>query len=197
MPTTTPKPAADRRPLRAAFTLVEVIVATTIGSMLLAAILTSFVFLGRAGVSIQNYAEMESQARKAMDTFSLDARMAYDATWNSANSVTLTVESGGARRRYTYAYNSTAGTFTRQLVGPTTGSAEVLLAGIQPGSFKFTAYKINTEEINLASAPSASADRMTKQIQISLEARRTGRTVAASTNKVVSARFVLRNKKVT
>lgn len=197
MPTTTPRPAPSGGPLRPAFTLVEVLVASTIGTMLLAAILSTFLFLGRAGVSIQNYAEMENQARNAMDTFALDARMAYEVAWHGADSVTLTVESGGAKQRHTYAYDSAAGTFTRRRVAPVAGSAEVLLSGIQRGSFKFTAYKINTEEISLASTPSANADRMTKQIQISLEARRDGRALAAATNKVVSARFVLRNKKVT
>jgi len=194
MPTITRKPKAESRPARAAFTLVELMIASALSAAILAGVLTAFLFLGRTGVAIQNYSDMEAQARGAMETFALDARMAYEVTWNSTQSVTLTTESGGTKYKYTYSYSSTQGTFSRQQTSPSTGAADVLISNIRPGTFAFTAYKINTEEIDLGSS---NANGMTKQIQISLEARRTATTVATMTNKVVSARFVLRNKKVT
>ncbi len=210
MPTTTPKPVREPRrraglpgARRRAFTLVEVLIATTLGGIVLAAVLSSFLFLGRVGYSVQNYADMERQARNAMETFALDVRMAYDARWTVVNNrpvaVTVEVEQGGSRVRYTYAYNAAAGTFTRQRTGPSTGPAVVLISGIRnnPNIDFFTAYKIDTEKINFATTTPNAASNMTKQIQISLEAQRMRSTLATATNKVVSARFVLRNKRVT
>ncbi len=208
MPTTTPKPSApERRSARSlrrrAFTLVEVLVATTLGGVLLAAVLSSFLFLGRTGYAIQNYADMEAQARNAMETFALDVRMAYDVTWTVVNNrptaVTVVTMQGNTRIPYTYTYNASAGTFTRQRTGSSPGPVTTLITGIKPNSAVdfFTAYKIDTQKINFATTSTTAAGLMTKQIQISLEAQRTRSTLAATTNKVVSARFVLRNKKVT
>lgn len=190
---TIPLPKANRSRRARGFTLVEMMVAATLGSFLLLAVLTSFLFLGRTGANMQNYTEMEVQARRTIETFAEDVRMAKDATWNSATSLTLTVvNSSGTTASRTYTYNSSTGTFTR-LAGTTTTT---LLTGIS--TFSFTAYKINTDTIDLTnSATLASASSLTKQIQISLRAIRTTRTVSDATNSVISARFILRNKKVT
>lgn len=203
MPTTTPRPAPERAPGLRAFTLVEVMIGSTLGAIVLAAVLTAFLFLGRAGVAVQNYSDMEAQAREAMETFALDVRMAYGVTWTvsggEATAVTVTVEENGAEARYTYAYDSAAGAFSRQRTLPAGGNVRVLITGIKrnPAVDFFTAYKIDTQRIDFSTTTAAAAANMTKQIQISLEAERLRTTLGAATNKVVSARFVLRNKKVT
>lgn len=181
--------------LRKGYTLVEVMVATTLASFVMLAIITGFLFLGRSGVNLQNYAEMESQARRAIERFAEDVRVASNATWNSAESVTLTVKTPtGGTANYTYAYNSAKGTFTR-----TNGASELtLITGISSGSFSFTAYKINTDTISLSdSSALATASTQTKQIQIALRTVRSNRTVTDATNAVISARFILRNKNIT
>jgi hypothetical protein len=72
----------------------------------------------------------------------------------------------------------------------------VIVTGIT--EFAFSAYKINTATAPISTdAERTVANGTTKQIQISLEASRTNRTVVAATNTVLSARFILRNKKVT
>lgn len=172
-----------------AFTLVEILVGATLGSMLLAAVLAAFLFLGRAGVGLQNYADMEAEAREAVETFAQDARMASGVVWNSASSLTLSVARPGGALSVSYDYNSTAGTLVRR-VGST---STTLLTGIS--TFAFSAYSIDTQAVSLASNLSA-ANGATKQIQLTLETRRAHRTLAIATNKVVSARFVLRNKPV-
>lgn len=203
MPTTTPKPTAERRGFVRAFTLVEVMVASALGVIVLAGVMTAFLFLGRTGYAVQNYSDMESQARTAMETFALDVRMAYDVAWTvssgEATAVTVTVEEGGNPAKYTYTYNASAGTFSRQKVHPAVGTSRTLLTGIKANNRVdfFTAYKIDTQRIDFATTSSGAASSMTKQIQISLEAQRLRTTLSAATNKVVSARFVLRNKKVT
>lgn len=184
----------DRARRARGFTLVEVMISAALASFLLVAVLTSFLFLGRTGANMQNYTEMEVQARRAIETFAEDVRMAKDATWNSPNSLTLTVvTSSGTTATYTYAYSSTTGQLTRQTATTTT----TLVSGIT--SFSFTAYKINTNQITLTtdSAVLAAASSMTKQVQISLRAVRKTQTVTDATNSVISARFILRNKQVT
>ncbi len=200
---TIPRHAPERPFRRRAFTLVEVLIGSTLGAIVLAGVLSAFLFLGRAGVAVQNYSDMEAQAREAMETFALDVRMAYGVSWSisggEANGVTITVEENGDEARYTYVYDSTAGTFSRQRTHPSAGDVRVLISGIKrnPEVDFFTAYKIDTQRIDFSTTTATAAANMTKQIQISLEAERLRTTLGAATNKVVSARFVLRNKKVT
>ena len=110
--TTTPWPA---RKTDRAFTLVEVMISATLGSIILAAVLTMFLFLGRSGANIANYADMEAQASTGLEYFAQDARQASNMTWNSASSIDLTVN--GTTIRYTYTAGS--GEFSRR-VGVTT-----------------------------------------------------------------------------
>lgn len=191
MTTTTPTPAAPERRVRTrGFSLVEVLVSVGLSGMVMTAVLGSFLFLGRSGANISNYSEMEDQARNALEYFAEDTRQASAVTWHSATSVTLLVNTTPV----TYTYDASATTFTRQIG---TGSPTTLLSGITEFSFK--AYTITTVPIVDFSTAAArtSANRETKQIQISLTARRKDSTVVAATNTVLSARFILRNKRVT
>ena len=175
--------------------MVELMVSATLAGFLMLAVLTAFLFMGRSGTNLQNYTEMETQARRAIETFAEDVRMSNGATWNSANSVTLSVVTvTGVSQSYTYAYDPSAGTFSR-FDGTTTRK---LISGIVAGSFTYSAYKINTVAIDLSdSSTLATASTLTKQIQISLRTIRTNKTVTDATNAVISARFILRNKHVT
>lgn len=177
---------------RSGFTLVEVMVSAALGGILLIAVLTSFLFLGRSGANMQNYAEMESQARRAIERFGQEVRMAKDAKWISSNSLELTVvTSSGDEKTYIYTYDPAKRTFDRQHGSVTT----TLLSGIS--EFVFTAYQINTTSLDLNNPDTlADASAVTKQIQISLSTVRSNRTVADATNTVISARFILRNKRV-
>lgn len=191
MTTTTPKPAPERpRPSRRGFTLTEILVASSLATMVMAGVMSAFLFVGRTSISLRNYADLETQARNAMETFAQDVRMSSGVAWNTSTSLALTIQQGNTTVPATYTYNATARTFSRT-VGTTT---EVLITNIR--SFAFNAYSIDTTAISLAT-PTAATNTATKQIQISLETERINRTLALHTNKVISARFVLRNKRVT
>ncbi len=184
---TTRSPRRDPARRRRGFTLVEVLIAATLAGAVLLAVLSSFLFLGRSGWALQSYNEMETQARKALEVFAEDTRQASAVTWNSSTSVTLVVNATSV----TYAYN--AGTFARTSAGTTT----TLVDGIT--SFSFLAYTINGTQISDFSTAAArlTANGTTKQIQISLAALRARQTATDTTNTVLSARFILRNKRVT
>jgi len=178
---------ALRRRVRG-MTLVEVMVSATIGAFVLTAIITTFLFMGRSGTNVQHYSDMENQARKALEMFAEDVRQASVIVWTSNQNVLLTVNGSGIR--YSYASNILTRTNT------TSGVATNLVTGIS--SFEFKAYNITGTELALVTATNLTdAGKQTKQLQISLEARRQSTTVVAATNTVLSARFILRNKKVT
>ncbi|MBI5688737.1 MAG: hypothetical protein HZC55_01470 [Verrucomicrobia bacterium] len=183
------RPAAAGRPW-AAFSLVEVIIGSSLASFLLAGILSTFLFMGRAGANLWNYSDMETQARRALEVFAEDVRQASAITWNTSTSVTLVVNSTSV----VYAYDSTTGVFYRQI-----GSdVRRLITGIAPGSFLFKSYNLAGSEMPLATTANlTAASSSTKQLQVSLEASRTTRTVTTATNLVLSARYILRNKIVT
>lgn len=178
------------------FTIVELMIGASLASFILAGVLSTFLFLGRSGANVQNYNDMEAQARNALEYFAEDTRQASAVTWGAdSNTVSLTI----GLNRVTYVYNPTARNFTRTEVVIATSAAvssRVLVTGIT--SFAFSAYNISGTSLPLATAANLiAANGTTKQLQISLEASRTNRTVVAATNTVLSARFILRNKRVT
>ena len=187
-------PALSRRGPRA-FTLVEMLIAATISGFLLVGVLGTFLMIGRDGYNAANYSIMESESRRAHETFSQEARMASNITWNSANSVTLT-DAAASSYRVTYAYNSSTSGATAQcfyrLPGEPSSTADKLILVRNVRDFAFRRYKV----VN-GTDYTAANDLETKQIQITLRSVRTGITTVATTNAVLSARVVLRNKAVT
>jgi Tfp pilus assembly protein PilW len=173
----------------------EVLIAATLSVVVLAGVLSSFLMMGRSGYNASNYSVMETEARRALETFSQEARMASNVTWTSATSVTFTVVTSSSTYRVTYAYDSStsganAQSFYRKLGEAGSSSARtVLVRGVT--EFAFQRYKV----VNGVDY-SAANDLETKQIQLTLRSVRTGVTTVAATNAVLSARVVLRNKAV-
>ena len=190
MTTTTRLPAPEDRRERG-MSLVEVMIGSSLAAFVLAGVISTFLFLGRSGANISNYSEMETEARTGLEYFAQDTRQASDLYWNSASSVSLTVN--GAT--ITYAYSSGNKTFSRTAGGSTT----VLVEGIS--AFEFSGYMItgaavNTSDLSTAAKRDAASD-VTKQLQVYLKASRSSVTVTTATNTVLSARYILRNKRVT
>ncbi|MFA6961327.1 MAG: prepilin-type N-terminal cleavage/methylation domain-containing protein [Opitutaceae bacterium] len=180
MITTTPYPARNRR--RCGMTLIELIVATTLGGLIMTGVLTVYLFIGRTGVNTGNYMDMEQQSRNSLEHFAQDARQASSITWNSSTQISLIVNS----TTVTYSYNSGTKQFSRITGGVTTK----LLDGIS--NFQFIGYKLNGDTVSLTDLTQAGVN--TKQIQLSLKAERSSRTAAGVSNTVLSARYILRNK---
>jgi hypothetical protein len=167
-------------------------IASGLAGFILIAVLGSFLMIGRNGYNAASYSIMEAEARRALETFSEEARMASNITWTSANSITLTV-AGASSYRVTYAYDSsttgpTAKCFYRML-GEVDSTSSKLILVRNVTDFAYRRYKV----VNGVDY-TASNNLETKQIQITLRAIRTGVTTVATTNAVLSARVVLRNK---
>ncbi len=171
--------------------LVEVMIGATLAAFVLAGVISTFLFLGRSGANISNYSEMESEARTGLEYFAQDTRQASDLTWNSATSVTLRVNGTDI----TYSYSSANETFSRTMGSSTTD----LVDGVS--QFTFSGYMITGASVDLSDLTTAAkrdaASDVTKQLQVYLKASRSSVTVTTATNTVLSARYILRNKRVT
>jgi type II secretory pathway pseudopilin PulG len=186
--------ARKNRKVRA-FTLIEVMVSMTLTVIAMAGVLSSIIMMARSSYTVTNYADMEAESRRGLERFAQDVRSAQSITWNSTTSITLTVPTGDTTNptyTCTYGYDSYSNTFSRFQGSQTT----VLFTGIQSGTFELKGYKIGgITAVDLTNLVIASND--TKQIQLSLATQRTRATVGTTTQKVISARFILRNKPVT
>jgi len=195
MRTTPPFSQAETRLRpRAAFTLAEVMIASTIGALVLAGVLSSFLMLGRSGMRLYYYNGMESESRRTLEEFAQDVRMASDALYNSATSVTLTVPDNYAANgnQVTYAFGSaTLNSVTysncfyrRPGNASSTATPTILIRNVT--DCVFTRYDVLGAATTLDSA--------TKRIELSLRVSNSRSTLVAATDNIVSATYLLRNK---
>jgi Tfp pilus assembly protein PilW len=173
---------------------VEVLVAATLSVFVLAGVLSANLQIIRGGIRIAQYAEMESQVRRALDYLGRDVKGALDLTWNGTSDLTLTIPAGNAATaRVTYAWTAASGTFYRVAGASsavTTGRLELVrginaLPGGGPG--------LSFARFDRAGA-AATTDATTKAIMVSMTLTRSAPTAATATQNAVSALFTLRNK---
>jgi hypothetical protein len=183
----------NRDPVRA-FTLVEVMVGAALSALILAGVLSTFLMMGRMGANVVNYTEIEGQARYALEQFSREVRIAFDVTSYSDTSVTLNIPDTtsnpkGLAYSVTYAFDSANKRLTRNGSPFITGVVEI------PGTPFFNFYRrIRTGYVDGYSANHVLNSREIKQLEVSFSLQRKNVTVQEATNKVLSARFILRNK---
>jgi prepilin-type N-terminal cleavage/methylation domain-containing protein len=175
---------------RSGFTLVEILISSVLGSIVMAGVLSTFLFIGRSAVSVSNYGEMEAEARRGLEMFSQDVRMARDLTNFSATSVTLTVPTSTGVHFVIYSYNAGTKTFFRRAGATATAAAAATPVPIIRHVEVFSLKRYNLQQ------QLASNNLETKQLQLELRAVRRDFTKAINTNTVLSARFIMRNKRV-
>jgi type II secretory pathway pseudopilin PulG len=202
-------PLADRNRL-VGFTLVEVLIGATLSGFVLAGVLSAFLMMGRMGANIQNYTEIESKARQSLEQFSREVRLAYAIAGTTLNnsSVTLNIPDTTANRtgtgsgayNVTYTFEAANNQLTRAVNG---GTPVPFITGIQliPGTTSFFKYYrlLNPENFDMGegylfNSAVAGIPREARQIEVSFVLQRKSVTVATASNKVLSARFILRNK---
>ena len=174
---------------RRGFTLVEVLIGATLGTMVLVGVLSSFLMLGRSGANAANYSMMEAESRRALEELSQDLRMTKDVIWNSDQSITLQVPDNytSTANKVTYAYDSTSKILYR--MGGTSSSTEPKTTLVRDVS-SCTFARFN--RLNVV----ATTNSAIKRIQLTLVVRKKSQTVAAATNTILSASYILRNKPV-
>ena len=180
---------------RGAFTLPEVMISATLSLLVMAGVLSAFLFFGRTGLAVGHYQAMESELRKSLELFSEDVRMATDLRWSSAWNVTLSIpDADGHLRSVAYLFEPDK---TDALTGclyrvPADGPRELLVHDVS-NDFSFQRYKLEQPGVI---DNTAGNDLETKQLQLNLRTLRLTTGGPASTQAAISARYVLRNKHV-
>lgn len=189
-------PSTPRKASRvqAGFTLVELMVSSVISAFVMAALLGSLSLMAKSGANAGNYVVMEQEARRGLERFGEDVRMSRDVFWTSATDITLSVahatDNGADLVRYRWDNAASSANYQcllREGPDPYTG-----VNGTQSLITHVTALEFN--RWMLGSTGAATNNIGTKQLQIRLTMRRKEVTAVATTNLVVSARYVMRNK---
>ncbi len=108
----------DRRSRKVGFTLPELLIAVTLSMIVMAAVLSSYVFVARSytktiGFGLPNQPTLEAQGRRTLAAFAQDVQMTSAISSISASAVTLAIpRSTGGTKNVTYYYNSTSAAVT-------------------------------------------------------------------------------------
>jgi prepilin-type N-terminal cleavage/methylation domain-containing protein len=182
-----------------AFTLVEVLIAASIGSIVLAGVLASFLMLVRSGVRVSNYSTMEAQTRRAFEQLGIDSRMAnkivsrFDGS--AITSFTLTIPSHdlGTQREVTYGFDTTSDPTNKKFFlvpgNNPAGTVGRLDLVTNVTNLKFLRYDTSSTLI----PSSTTSDDTVKHIQVSISVSRSASGVAAATQVIRSSAFTMRN----
>jgi prepilin-type N-terminal cleavage/methylation domain-containing protein len=167
---------------RRAFTLVEVMVATSLLAVILAGVLAAYLFVGRNLTRLVNLQEQEVASRRTLRYFTQDVSAAISLTTATATQLSLTKQSSGGSAAVSYVYSSGAGT----LVRTEGGVSLTLLSGITALAFTY---------FNQGGTAISSSTQSMKAVELSVSSAvgsANSGTLAKYTT--VSPRVVLRNK---
>jgi prepilin-type N-terminal cleavage/methylation domain-containing protein len=190
----TTKPEPGRQPGAGGFTLVELMIAMSLAGLVLAAVLGTYLQLIRSGLQLSRHAEMESQARIALETLGNDLRNSKSLIWHSDTDITLTVvASDGSTSEVTYAWTpGSQSLFSVPGGSSASNTGRRYLATKVPQSFNGNA-GLRFRRFDRDNAPAAS-DQLTKRIQVDITLVRDTPTVLPVVSHTLSAGFILRNK---
>jgi prepilin-type N-terminal cleavage/methylation domain-containing protein len=190
------------KPCRRAFTLVELMIGASLSAIIMAGVLSSMIAFTKSSLRLADYSNMESQTTRALEILARELRMSQslltdvpaDTDYNARfhlnsppevrmQSITLTVPDSTNTSSSTVVYSFSGSSFLRT----TGGVTRTLITDIQSGTGKFLPY--NKAGILCAN------ELETQQILVSMtiSPNTSGNYVSAS-KRVISARFVLRNK---
>jgi hypothetical protein len=181
----------------AAFTLVELLVGMSLALMVMTAVLTTYVTLGRnftrsLGISSANQPNLESQARRTLAYFTRDVRMASGISGTpSASSLTLTLPTGTGSTTVAYSYSS--GTLTRTPAG---GTAQTLHTNLLTFTFNYYDSSGNPYTIFDPVVSGFSSFSGIKQLSFTLTSQAGSSTTGTLTQvyRTDSPRLLIRNK---
>ncbi len=181
----------------AGFTLVELLIGATLSAAIMAAVLSSYIYLGRSLTRLGNQQALETEARRTLGYFTQDVLTATGLSGTpSASSVTFTLPAANGTMTVAYAYDSTAGTLTRT---PGSGTAVVLLRNITSPGCIFRYYDSAGSAYDNGSSPyttvtTYSAGIKQVSLQFSTQVGNASNGTRTQVYQVASSRLVLRNK---
>lgn len=181
---------------RRGFTLLELLVSSALASMLMVAILSTFIFLGRSLSRLASYQALENEARKGLGYLRQDfalARAVKSGTTPTGATVTLVLPTGDV----TYTYDSAAKKLTRAAPGGLNPSFTLLQSSqCDCTAFAFQYYTTGDAAPTDQSAPTTNVPYSIKQIEVgfTLESPGTMSSLLRTRYEVTSSRFLIRNR---
>ncbi len=171
-------------------TLVEILIATAVGTIVLAVVAGLTLFSARSFLALNNYSDLDIRSRIALDTMSQEIRQANEVTGYATNRLTFTItDVNGVTSTVTYSNNPVQKTVSR-VSGV---QSRVLLT--QCDSLIFTLFKRPASETDspiLITDPTQYSE--CKVVQITWVCSRSIRQQAVNTESVQSAEIIIRKK---
>jgi hypothetical protein len=170
-------------------TLVEMMVATGVGSVALAAVMALTAFTARSFAAVSNYVDLDTKSRTAVDKISQEIRQADTLVSYAPTQLVLAGKDAdtGAAYTLTYTYSPSAKTLTRTKGNET----QTLLT--QCASLNWYMYQRNMTNGTDSPIPTSSTAEC-KLIQLNWVCSRNILGNSANTESVQSAEIVIRKK---
>lgn len=175
---------------RSGWTLVELMIATGLGMVILGAVLATTIFVSRSFAIIGNYHDLDKDSRHTLDVLSRDIRSisnltAFSSSPTSAR-ITLVDMTGN---QIDYKWNGT--NFTRSITTPGAGSAITTVMLKNCDYLSVSNYQ-RSASANFSFVPTSSLDQ-TKLIDVRWHCWRSVIGVHLTTESVQTAKIVARN----
>ena len=178
------KTTSIRHTPREAYTLIELMIASTVGIIVLTALLGFSVFSYRSFAALTNYLDLDQKTQMALDKMSREIRQVNKVTGFSATSVTFE-DFDGATLSYLYDPNQQVLTRTKAAV------TETLLTGCD--SLHFSVFQRNPSNDTFQPYTTTNATD-TKLVELTWNCSRTLLGRKANTDSMQSAKVVIRKK---
>lgn len=177
------------------FTLVEVLIGSTLGCMIMAAVLSTFVFIGQNLARLASYQALENESRKILGYLSKDLSLAQGvktSTTPTAATVTLVLPSGDV----TYTYDSSTRALRRQATFGVTSLTFLHNDSCQCTTFTFRYFTTSDGAPTDQATSTSNVPFSIKQIQASyvLESPDGWSILTRTRYEGASARYLLRNR---
>ncbi len=174
----------------AGFTLVELLVAISLGGIVMTGMLSTYMFLGRNLVRLNNQQMLDDGHRRLLLEFSQDFRKAEAVTFASDTVMTFRVPNATASFTITYTYTAGAN-YTGTLVRTTTPATTTRTLARNLGSFDFDYFDGTDSAVTSFPNKLSSVKKVSFDYSVQAGYARSGTRTPIQT--VASARLVLRN----
>lgn len=165
-------------------TLVEIMVALAVGSILLVAVAVLGIYGGRSFAGLANYTDLDAKSRNALDRLTRDVRQVNRLTASTATSLTFE-DADGSSLQYVYSPDD------RTLVRVKGGVTDVLLT--ECDNLSFATFQRNPISGSYDQYPTATA-ATTKLINVTWTCSRKILGSTMNTENVQTAKVVIRKQ---
>jgi len=209
----TNRPALNKCSTAKGFTLVELLVGATLSAAVMAAVLSSYVYLAKHFARLTNQQTLETQSRRTLGYFTRDVQVAagIDTTQTlSATRCSLTVPTTTGTNTITYYYNNSASdtsvtingtnvtmianSLTRCVYNGSTVTAQTLVRNITSSGLNFYYYDASGNIYTVYTDYLPGIKQM--MLQFSTQMGTSGNGTQTIVYPVASSRLIVRNKAV-